>query len=217
MVESGRLLIYCTYIFVPRVRIPLSPCLNYYQFLFCYLANLLMKAIFPIIYSLLLFVSLSLITVYLFGQIRLTRKAEKKLLALEQKIYKKNNTYEDLYKLGQIYLGKKNYNKAITLFRESLKEWNLNDKIGLASIYNTLGFTYFKLEQYDYAIYYYNRAIEIIPDYILALTNLGFCYEERKNYEQALSTYNQILNFDQNNRKVNEKLLTLQSKIRLRT
>ena len=175
-----------------------------------------MKVIFPIIYSLLLFISLSLVAFYLIGQIRITQKAEKKLLFLEQQIYKNLHNHEDLYKLGQIYLGKKSFNKSITLFRDSLRNWNYNDKIGLASLYNTLGFTYFKLNQYNYAIYYYKQAINLIPDYILALTNLAFCYEQQKNYKEASKIYDIILLFHSEDKELNKKINLINSKLNLR-
>ena len=86
-------------------------------------------------------------------------------------------------------MGKKIYDKAINLFRKALKYWDENDKIGLGSLYNTLGFTYFKLKQYEEAIYYYSQAIKLLPDYTLALTNLGLVYENKQMYKEAYNTY----------------------------
>ena len=110
----------------------------------------------------------------------MTRKVEKRLSLLEKRLQQNNTSSDNFYKLGQIYLGKKIYDKAIILFRKALKYWDQNDKIGLGSLYNTLGFTYFKLNNMKQAIYYYNQAIKLLPDYTLALTNLGLVYENNK-------------------------------------
>ena len=106
-----------------------------------------MNTIFPIIYSSILFLSLTFICYYLVGQLKMTRQVETRLSLLEKRLQQNKTSSDNFYKLGQIYLGKKIYEKAIILFRKALKYWDQNDKIGLGSLYNTLGFTYFKLKQ----------------------------------------------------------------------
>ena len=175
-----------------------------------------MTTTFPIIYSSLLFFSLILISTYVIGQIQTTQKVEKRIINLESKINQINSPYEELYKLGQLYLRKKIYDKAINLFRASLKCWDTNDKIGLGSLYNTLGYTYYQLEEFEFAIYYYRIAIDILPDYILALTNMAFTYERIKDYETALSTYLKVFQYQQKNDIVEKRIKVVKLKLKLR-
>jgi tetratricopeptide (TPR) repeat protein len=176
-----------------------------------------MNAIFPLAYSSILFVSLTTICFYLVGQLRMTQKVENRLVLLEKRLQTNQNLGNNFFKLGQIYLRKKTYEKAISCFRNSLTSWDFNDRIGLGSLYNTLGFTYFKLDQYEDAIYYYTQAIKLLPDYTLALTNLGVAYEKKKLYSEASSAYARVLKYDENNQTALERLSFLKTKDFLRT
>ena len=169
-----------------------------------------MNSLFPLIYSTALFFFLSLISFFLIKQIVNTQKLEKKIFEL-QKIVKKNDVYyQSFYKLGQLYLKKKLFSKAILLFRKTLKTWDPNDKIGLGSLYNTLGFTYFTLQEYSLAIYYYEIAVEILPDYTLALTNLGYAYEKRNFISESFNCYKQALFYDPENNLAAQRLLVVE-------
>lgn len=148
-----------------------------------------MNLIFPLIYSTIIFIVLLILTIYLFGQIQLTQKVEKRIENLQKQIQVNSINYENNYKLGQIFLRKKLYDQAILYFQQALKGWNSQDKLGLGSLYNTLGFTYFTLKNYFFAIYYYKCAINLLPDYFLALNNLSFTYEKVQNYDKALNFY----------------------------
>nr|YP_011007077.1 hypothetical protein V2492_pgp022 [Phaeostrophion irregulare]WAM64364.1 hypothetical protein [Phaeostrophion irregulare] len=152
-----------------------------------------MNALFPLVYSLILFLVLCSISVFLIKQVINTQKTEKKIIFLQERININQFSYHDTYKLGQLYLKKKLFNKAILLFRKSLDTWDSNDKIGLGSLYNTLGFTYFNLKQYEFAIYYYQIAIKILPDYTLALKNLAYTYEKLTWYNKADKIYQKSL------------------------
>lgn len=164
----------------------------------------------PIIYAIIVFCVLLIAIVYIVGQIRLNQRVETKLNYLTRKIKSANISYDDCYRLGQIYLQKKIYNKAIILFRKALEDWDANDKIGLGSLYNTIGFTYFTLKKYYYAIYYYEKSINLLPDYILALSNLGLAYEKVKLYKNSISIYEQIQVYDKKNELAKERISYLQ-------
>jgi tetratricopeptide (TPR) repeat protein len=159
-----------------------------------------MNSIFPLIYSSILFFSLATICFYLVGQLKMTQRVEKRIAILETRLQNDDRSSDNFYKLGQIFLRKKIYDKAINLFRQSLKYWDENDKIGLGSLYNTLGFTYFKLKEYDQSIYYYTQAIKLLPDYTLALTNLGLVYENKLMYKDASNTYSNALEYENQNK-----------------
>ena len=176
---------------------------------------MLITFILPLLYSLTLFLCVISICIYLIGQIKMTQKVEKRILVLENKLQMNQHLSNNSYKLGQIYLRKNFYDKAINLFRESLVNWDVNDKIGLGSLYNTLGFTYFRLKNYDYSKYYYLQAIRLLPDYLLALTNLGLIYETNKMYIEAYDIYKIILNYESNNTIALARITILRKKTKL--
>lgn len=172
-----------------------------------------MNSFFPLIYSIILFFILFLISFYLVKQISNTQKVEKKIIDLQENIKTNKASYEAFYKLGQLYLKKKLFYKAILLFRRALKSWNTNDKIGLGSLYNTIGFTYFELKQYELAIYYYKIAIKIIPDYTLALTNLAYTYEKMNLYTKAYDCYETTLTWNPKNQLASSRILGVKRKL----
>jgi len=172
-----------------------------------------MNSFFPLIYSITLFFILFLISFYLVKQISNTQNVEKKIINLQDNIKTNKASYESFYKLGQLYLKKKLFYKAILLFRRALKTWNTNDKIGLGSLYNTIGFTYFELKQYDLAIYYYKIAIKIIPDYTLALTNLAYTYEKMNLYVKAYDCYKTTLVWNPQNQLASSRILGVKRKL----
>lgn len=75
----------------------------------------------------------------------------------------------------------------------------MDDKIGIASLSNTIGFTYFKLKEYPFAIYYYKIALKIIPDYLLAIKNLAYAYESIGLLNEAKEQYKNSLSLDPKN------------------
>ena len=175
-----------------------------------------MNSIFPLVYSSILFSSLASICFYLFGQLKMTQKVEKRISILETRLQTEERSSDNFYKLGQIYLRKKIYDKAINLFRQSLKYWDENDKIGLGSLYNTLGFTYFKLKEYEQSIYYYMQAIKLLPDYTLALTNLGLVYENKQMYKEAYKIYSNAVEYENQNKIAKTRLPIMKVKAELR-
>ena len=175
-----------------------------------------MISIFPLLYSSILFLGLAVICFYLVGLLKMTQKVEKRISILENRLQNDGQSSDDFYKLGQIYLRKKIYDKAINLFRQALKNWDENDKIGLGSLYNTLGFTYFKLKEYEQAIYYYTQAIKLLPDYTLALTNLGLVYENKQLYKEAYQTYLKALVYENQNKIAKTRLPIMKMKSELK-
>lgn len=174
-----------------------------------------MNSLFPLIYSTALFCFLALISFFLLKQIINTQGLEKKMFELQTMIKKNDTSHELYYKLGQLYLKKKLFSKAIFLFRGAIKNWDTNDSIGLGSLYNTIGFTYFTLKEYNLSIYYYKIAIKILPDYTIALINLGYAYEKQNLLLESYNSYDKVLVYNKNNSlalkriKVVRRLLTM--------
>ena len=173
-----------------------------------------MNSIFPLFYSIILFFFLSLVSYYIIKQIINTQKLEKKIFNLQKFVKKDDPRYEDCYQLGQLYLRKKLFLKAIVVFRKALKVWDSNDKIGLGNLYNAIGFTFFNLEEYDYAIYYYKVAIKTIPDHTLALINLGYSFEKVNSIITGYNCYKAALFWDPSNELASTRFLAVEKKLK---
>ncbi len=153
---------------------------------------------------------------FLFRQIIRKKEIESELFELQKKNRSGNATALEQYSLGAIYLSKRLFDQAILQFSSALKNWDKLDTEGLATLYNTIGFTYFESGQYDVSIYYYKEAINLNSNYIIALNNLAYSYEKKKLFQEAIKTYSQVLTFDADNKIANEKLISLQKRSKIR-
>ena len=149
-------------------------------------------------------------------QIIRKKEIETELSQLQKKNRAGSATPSDQYSLGVIYLSKKLFDQAIVQFSTALKNWDRLDTEGLATLYNTIGFTYFESGQYDVSIYYYKEAINLDSNYTIAMNNLAYSYEKKKMLEEAIKTYSKVLTLDEENKIANEKLLALQKRSRIR-
>ena len=176
-----------------------------------------MTVFLPSLYLAILFTTLIIVTSFLIQQIVQKRETESEFSSLQKKLKMGEMTYQDHYSLGVIYLSKKLFDQSIIQFSYALKYWDnsISNNSELANLYNTIGFTYFETNQLDFAIYYYKKAIEIMPDYVTALKNLGYAYEQKKFMPEALEIYKTVLQYDQNNDLANGKIISLSRKIRI--
>jgi tetratricopeptide (TPR) repeat protein len=167
-----------------------------------------MNSILPVIYLLILFISLVTLLTFLVRQILKKKELETELSELQKKLRSGSATAKDYYSVGVIYLSKK--------FSKALKNWDKDDLEGLSNLYNTIGFTYFESEQFDVSIYYYKEAIALRPNYIVALNNLAYAYEKKRMLQDAVEVYSQVLTLDAENETANEKLITLKGRSKIR-
>jgi len=175
-----------------------------------------MNNLLPTLYLVILFISLCVLLVFLFIQIIRKKETETELSQLQKKNRSGSATPSEQYSLGVIYLSKKLFDQAILQFSSALKNWDKLDTEGLATLYNTIGFTYFESGQYDVSIYYYKEAINLNSNYIVALNNLAYSYEKKKMLQEAIRTYSKVLTLDENNKTATEKLLSLQKRSKIR-
>ena len=175
-----------------------------------------MNNLLPTIYLLILFVSLCTLLTFLFIQIIRKKEIETELSQLQKKNRSGSATPTEQYSLGVIYLSKKLFDQAILQFSSALKNWDKLDTEGLATLYNTIGFTYFESGQYDVSIYYYKEAISLNSNYAIAMNNLAYSYEKKKMLQEAVQMYSKVLIFDETNKTANEKLLVLQKRLKIR-
>ena len=158
-----------------------------------------MQNFLPLVYLIFLLGVLSFFFLTIIRQILQRQNAEKDLYELKKKVQTNQADYIDYYLLGTLYLSKKLFDQAILQFRYALKLWDKEDNNGLTTLYNTLGFTYFKLEQYELAIYYYKESLKKTKDYIVALNNLGYAYEKQKMLPEAIEIYKETIKYDKSN------------------
>jgi tetratricopeptide (TPR) repeat protein len=142
-------------------------------------------------------------------QIMKARSLESVISDLQPKLQKEKGSSEDYYQLGSVYLRKKLFAQAITLFNKAVKEGGDN----MPEVYNALGFSYFSQEQYDLAIKNYKEAIALQDGYVTAINNLGHAYEKKKLLPQAIEMYEQVLKLEEKNETASRRLISLRKQV----
>ena len=102
----------------------------------------------------------------------------------------KENKLKVLNHLAYESFKKKHYPEAIIYFKRYLAIDDTN-----ASIYNFLGYVYKKFSKFqnlDKQIGYYEKALEISPDYIQALRNLALTYPHVGRYEDSIKCFHKL-------------------------
>ena len=171
----------------------------------------IMELVLAKIYLVFVFGILLTLSAFLISWIQLRQNLEKRLFFI-QKI--QDNSYINKFKLGQLYLRKNLYKKAIEEFRNCFNLWDKNDRLGMSSLFNTIGYTYFLLSEFELAIYYYTIALEIAPDNIICLENLFYLYKVQNNIEKVNLVAQRILEFDTKYSKSSEIKEVLEKMIR---
>ncbi|MCE5194106.1 MAG: tetratricopeptide repeat protein [Nitrospiraceae bacterium] len=93
------------------------------------------------------------------------------------------------YKLGLAYFNENNMQSAFIEFQNALK-YNPEDKEVLYS----LGVIYLiHYEEYDNAIEYFRKAINVDSNYSEAYNNLGYAYMMKGKYKEAADVYNKAV------------------------
>jgi tetratricopeptide (TPR) repeat protein len=72
------------------------------------------------------------------------------------------------------------------------------DTKGNADTYYRAGEGYYKMEKYDQAITYYDKAIELNPNHALAYYNRGGAYVEIHQYRKAIADYDRAIELNPN-------------------
>ena len=99
-----------------------------------------------------------------------------------------------VHNLGMFYRRQKEYDKAITYFKEAIeiRERTHGNYDDLATSYNMLGVTYYYKKQYDSAFARYSKAKEIYTskqDIAKVNGNLALLYYSSKQYDKAIKVF----------------------------
>ena len=100
---------------------------------------------------------------------------------------------EALYGLGSVYLKQQKRSEARDCFdRASKLRAGYPDT--LPNAWNNLGLIATQEGRTDEAIRYFQQALQLSPEHLIALDNLGNAYRQQKRWEEARETFNQALN-----------------------
>jgi len=69
---------------------------------------------------------------------------------------------------------------------------DLSDE-NVAIIFNNRGFAYHEMGEYEWAIPYYDLAIQLNPDNAYPLSNRGKAYAHKGEYDRAIADYDQVI------------------------
>jgi len=100
-----------------------------------------------------------------------------------------SNQTADLIKSADEFYEKREYARAIELYKQVLKIDPRN-----AKIYNGIGDAYYYQNLYDSAIENYTQATKLNPTYAAAFFNLGYAYSQIKQYKRAIENFTESVN-----------------------
>ncbi|NET49598.1 MAG: tetratricopeptide repeat protein, partial [Merismopedia sp. SIO2A8] len=167
----------------------------------------------PLIYLGILIGLLAIAAILLFRQVFKTRRVESTFTRLQRKLTNEKGAAKEYYELGSIYLDKRLFAQAITLFKKALKAKDLEGAENIALVYNALGYSYAAQEQFDLAIKQYKDALEQQPGYVTAWNNLGFAYEQKQLIVQAVEAYDEALKYEPQNNTAKRRSESLRKRL----
>ena len=122
------------------------------------------------------------------------------------------NVIEDKEKTKQLEDSRRRTDKALNeierLKQQLAQTKNENDKLKLQKEYNKSsnelsaedwfqkGMNAAEIGEYDNAILYYQKSIEIDPDLATAFGNMGLAYSDKGNYNKAIECYQKVIKID---------------------
>lgn len=118
-----------------------------------------------------------------------------------QTIQHEHNAARMLYNMAIIQKEIKDYTGSEILCFQAIEKYKkLNKPKDLYLCYNLLGVVFNDLKEYDKAILYHGKAINILDKVSnitnfkeISLNNLGLVYQEQKKYKEAINRFNQAL------------------------
>ncbi|CAF3929992.1 unnamed protein product, partial [Rotaria sp. Silwood1] len=146
-------------------------------------------------------------------QLILTDKNDPQLATLTNRIREETQESTGWYRMGQLLYKVGHFNQAEELYTELLK--NASTDSDRAFIYHHLGVMKFQLGQYQEAVSFYEKSLEInrktLPDDHSSCANtytaIGAAYNNMGNYPKALEIYEKALKIWEKTLPLNRPLL----------
>ena len=107
-----------------------------------------------------------------------------------------SNNFSTLFNLGKIYHQKGDSENALKTFRKVLRLKNVNS---LDLVFNEIGITYQKKEDFHSAIKAYSKAIKINKKLIQSFNNLGYAQFQLEDFDSATSSFLKAIKLDPEN------------------
>jgi tetratricopeptide (TPR) repeat protein/peroxiredoxin len=109
---------------------------------------------------------------------------------------------EALYGIGSVYLDQQKTAEARETFERALK-LRASYPDTLANSWNNLGLLAAREGRTGEAIGYFQEALKMSPDHLIALNNLGSAYRQQKRWDDARKTYERALELSPNDAEAN--------------
>jgi tetratricopeptide (TPR) repeat protein/peroxiredoxin len=109
---------------------------------------------------------------------------------------------EALYGIGSAYLNQQKTTEARDSFERALK-LRASYPDTLANSWNNLGLLAAREGRTEEAIGYFQEALKLSPDHLIALDNLGSAYRQQKRWDDARKTYERALELSPNDAEAN--------------
>jgi tetratricopeptide (TPR) repeat protein/peroxiredoxin len=109
---------------------------------------------------------------------------------------------EALYGIGSVYLDQQKTAKARESFERTL-QLRASYPDTLANSCNNLGLLAAREGRMDDAVGYFQEALKLSPDHLIALNNLGSAYRQQKRWDDARNTYGRALQINPNDAEAN--------------
>ncbi|MGO4772621.1 tetratricopeptide repeat protein [Flavobacterium sp. W22_SRS_FK3] len=106
----------------------------------------------------------------------------------------KNEQAQNSYIIAKDFMRDQNYKLAIESLHMALKK---DPKFVLAL--DDIAMCYRQLNDYDNAIKYYKKSLDIYPQGDFALMNIGVVYSLKTDYKTAITYYEKLIKYDPNN------------------
>ena len=131
--------------------------------------------------------------------------AEKKYLEAKKKLYKiielKPNFFQAYNNLGNIEM---ELNENENALKNLIKSNEIKEN---KAAFNNIGLIYKKKKNFDLAITYFNKALNLDSNYLESLYNLGIVHIQINKFENAIEYFKSILEIDKNYPRVLGKII----------
>lgn len=126
---------------------------------------------------------------------RLSRQPDKAIADYEAAVKKDPKLDNSWYEMALVFHQRENYARAIDSYSKAIELKPQNHLYWYGRCASRLFINKLKEAEVDC-----KKALEIKPDYVLALSTLGRVYEDGKQKQKAIDTYRQVLTLDPNNK-----------------